>query len=255
MHKVTDRPRAAVILAAGYGSRMGSLTATQPKCLLEVGGRSLIEAQVGSLERFGVHDITIVVGYQGDRIRERLKNRVSYVENRRYRETNSLYSLWLARHRLADGGLVLNADVWAPASLIRRLLQSPAEDAALIDCGHELGAEEMKVKLSNDRIVGFGKQLCPAEAGCENVGILKFGRESGQRLADVLDQFVRTGHENAWAPLAFAEIARERRLWAVPTGGVPWTEIDFPDDLERARRLVAPGAALGFRRVADAATL
>lgn len=61
MRKLTDRPGAALILAAGYGSRMGSLTATQPKCLLAVGGRRLIEAQVGSLERFGVHDITVVV--------------------------------------------------------------------------------------------------------------------------------------------------------------------------------------------------
>lgn len=243
-----------MILAAGYGSRMGALTASQPKCLLDVGGRSLIEAQVGSLERFGVHDVTVVVGYQGDRIRERLKDRVSYVANRRYRETNSLYSLWLARHGLLNGGLVLNADVWAPASLIRRLIQSPAEDAALIDCSQELGAEEMKVKLSNDRIVGFGKQLCPADAGCENVGILKFGREGGRRLADVLDRLVRTGHENAWAPLAFAEIARERQLSAVPTGGVPWIEIDFPEDLERARHLVAPIATLGARGVADGAT-
>lgn len=253
MRKLTDRPRAALILAAGYGSRMGSLTGTQPKCLLTVGGRSLIEAQVGSLERFGVHDITVVVGYRGDRIRERLKSRVSYVENRRYQETNSLYSLWLARHRLLDGALVLNADVWAPSSLIRQLLQSPAEDAALIDCGHELGAEEMKVKLAKDRIVGFGKQLCAAEAGCENVGILKFGRESGRRLADILDRLVLAGHENAWAPLAFGEIARERPLWAVPTGGVPWIEIDFPEDLERARHLVAPVAVLRSERVADAA--
>jgi molybdopterin-guanine dinucleotide biosynthesis protein A len=52
MRKVIDRPGAAVILAVGYGSRMASLTATQPKCLLDVGGRSLIEAQVESLKRF-----------------------------------------------------------------------------------------------------------------------------------------------------------------------------------------------------------
>lgn len=253
MREVADRPRAAVILAAGYGSRMGALTANRPKCLLEVGGQTLIEAQIDGLRRVGVGKVTVVVGYQGDRIREQLKNRATYVENARYRETNSLYSLWLARHRLSEGGLVLNADVFAPTALIRQLLQSPAEDAALIDCGHELGAEEMKVKLTKNRIVGFGKQLCPAEAGCENVGILKFGPAAGHRLADVLDQLVRTGHESAWAPLAFAELARERPLWAVPTSGVPWIEIDFPEDLERARQLVVP--PLGSRSVAHAATL
>jgi len=235
--------RAAIILAAGNGRRMGRLTADRPKCLLEVDGHSLIDRQIASLAACGIRDVTVVIGYCGDEVRARLGDRVNYVENRRYRDTNSLYSLWLARHRLAGGGLILNADVLVPTVLIKRLLRSRGEDAVLIDCGRPLGAEEMKVKRWLGYVVDFGKELPPEQADGENVGIAKFGVQGGRHLIRHLEALTVGGHERAWAPLAFRAFAQERPLRAVPTGGLPWTEIDFPEDLERARRVIAPAIA------------
>ena len=78
-------PRRAIILAAGYGSRMGALTADRPKALLEIDGWSLIDRQLDALRRCGIDDVTLVVGYQQRRLREHLGNRVTFVENPRYR--------------------------------------------------------------------------------------------------------------------------------------------------------------------------
>lgn len=219
---------------------MGRLTADRPKCLLEVGGHSLIERQIASLATCGIRDVTVVIGYCGDKVRAQLGDRVNYVENGRYRDTNSLYSLWLARHRLAGGALILNADVLVPTISIKRLLRSRAEDAVLIDRGRPLGAEEMKVRLWLGYVVDFGKQLPPEQADGENVGIAKFGVEGGQHLIRHLEALACTGHERAWAPLAFRAFAQQRPLHAVSTDGLPWTEIDFPEDLDRARRVIAP---------------
>lgn len=230
----------AVILAAGNGTRMGRLTADRPKAMLEVAGRPLIERQIEALASFGVNDVTVVVGYQQERLRDHLGGRVHYIENPSYKTTNSLYSLWLARERLVNGAIVMNADILVTPELLGRLMEAPVEDAALIDPSSELGAEEMKVKTWLGFAVDFGKDLPAKESNGENVGILKFGVAGGRRLARHLDTLVALGNTKAWAPAAFRVLAQEWPIRAIPTGDARWTEIDFPDDLERARQLVAP---------------
>ena len=232
-------PTNAVILAAGHGSRMGALTADRPKALLNVAGYSLIDRQLDALTLSGVTNITVVSGYKHHVLQQHLGSRVSYVHNERYQKSNSLYSLWLARDVLRGGAIVMNSDILVSPVLIARLLGTPARDAALVDPREDMGDEEMKVRLSNGFITEFGKDLPIAEASGENVGILKFGREGGRRLIRHLDMLVQIGMTSAWAPLAFSALAREWPLVAVSTRGIPWTEIDFPDDLARAEQLAA----------------
>src|SRR5262249_41355451 len=90
----------AIILAAGNGTRMGRLTADRPKAMLDVDGQSIVERALDALAWCGIDDVTLVVGYQQERLRQHLGARVRFIENPRYRETNSLYSLWLAREIL-----------------------------------------------------------------------------------------------------------------------------------------------------------
>jgi choline kinase len=233
-------PRHAIILAAGNGTRMGSLTADRPKAMLEVAGVSLIDRQLGALHASGIHDVTIVTGYMAQTLHDHLGGAVTFVRNERYRETNSLYSLWLARDVLRRGSVVMNSDTLTSPMLLSLLVQAPVSDAALVDLRRNLGPEEMKVKLRRGFVIDFGKDLPPEHSHGENVGILKFGSQAGTRLVRHLETLVSIGHVRAWAPLAFAALAREWPLCAVSTHGIPWTEIDFPDDLARAEREVAP---------------
>lgn len=238
-------PTRALILAAGYGSRMGALTADRPKAMLEVDGRSLIEHQLDALASYGVTDVTIVIGYQQQRMREHLGSRVRFVENARYRQTNSVYSLWLAREVLRRGSIVMNSDLLVSRELLGRLVTSPVEDAVLVDRTSEMDEEEMKVTLWEGFAVDFGKDLPAAHAHAENVGILKFGAEGGRRLVGHLDALIGGGLVQAWAPRAFRALASAWPLRAIDTDGLPWTEIDFPEDLERARQVIAPAIGLG----------
>jgi len=234
-----SRPVRAVILAAGHGSRMGCLTADRPKAMLEVDGLSLIEREIDALAAAGVTDVTVVVGYQQQRLRAHLGGRVRFVENARYRETNSLYSLSLARETLRQGTLVLNSDILVSRELIARLVEAPVDDAVLVDSSSILAEEEMKVRIWQGFAVDFSKELRAQDAHAENVGILKFGAPGGRRLLAHLDGLLAAGYENAWAPMAFRAFAQGWPLRAIPVDGLPWTEIDFPEDLERARQLVA----------------
>jgi choline kinase len=241
------RIQRAVILAAGNGRRLGALTADRPKPLLEVAGRTLIDRQLDALEGCGVRDITLVVGYQQQRLREHLGRRVRFITNELYRATNSLYSLWLAADQLQGGAFVLNCDVVFTPLLLERLKWHSAPDALLFDRSRVLGPEEMKVRLAGPYVVDMSKQMAPERAAGENLGVLKFGTEGARRLADVLDQLVAAGEVNAWAPRAVVELAHRWPIVGIETDGLPWTEVDDPADLHYANRVIAPAIDASLR--------
>lgn len=243
-------PQHAVILAAGNGSRMGTLTVDRPKPMLAVGRRTLIDRAIDALQCSGIRDITVVAGYRGEVLRAHLDGRVRIVNNPHYRATNSLYSLWLAAAHLTGGALILNSDVLFPSAMLDRLLGSPVPDALLFDSSSELDPEVMKVKLHGPFVIGLSKDLPPDEAGGENVGIVKISAEGAKRLVPILDRLVLGGAQTAWAPRAFAELARQQPVGAIDVAGLPWTEVDTPEDLERARLRVLPAVnALEARQV------
>ena len=233
-----------IILAAGKGSRLNGTIGDKPKCLLRVGGKTLVERQIDALKAVGITDIVVVVGCQAEHVRRSCGARITYIENSRFAQTNSLYSLWLARPLLYDGFVVMNCDVLFHPQMLSDLVTSRHEDALLIayqdDDGQPLGDEEMKITARRGRVVEIAKTLSPDEADGENVGIVKFGRDGARLLANLLDQRVGAGGLRDWAPKAFGDFARVRPLHVIGTRGYPWTEIDFPEDYERAVREILP---------------
>lgn len=239
-----------IVLAAGKGSRLNGTAADRPKCLVELGGLTLIERQIRSLESAGIKEIAVVVGCQAARVRALCGSRVTYVENAQFAQTNSLYSLWLARALLYDGFVVLNCDVVFPPVLLEDLLASPHDAALLADYRQPsqppFGDEEMKVRIRSGRVMEMSKTLPSDRAHAENLGVVKFGPESAPRLIQIMDSIVAAGGRRDWAPKAFSAFAAERPLWAIGTQGYPWIEIDFPEDYRRALHEVLPAIeALG----------
>lgn len=233
----------AVILAAGRGHRLSAITGAAPKCLADLGGRSLLRRQLDLLRDAGLSTITVVTGYDAAAVERAGGNRVRFVHNPRYAVTNSLYSLWLTRDLLRDGLLVLNCDVLCHSQILADLLTCRHEDALLYAPqlpGQVFGEEEMKVVVRKGRVVTLGKDLDSTTADGENVGIARFGAEGTRVLVDELSRLVAEGAERAWLPAAFAAFAARRPLFAVPTRGYPWIEIDSPDDYWRACNEVLP---------------
>lgn len=249
-----------IILAAGRGSRLNGTAGDAPKCLVEAGGLTLVERQIRALRGAGIDEIAVVVGCQADRVRRVCGHGITYVENARYAQTNSMYSLWMARPLLYEGFVVLNCDVLFHPVLLGDLLSARHDNALLLAYREAnqppFGDEEMKVKVRCGRVVDMSKAMDPAEADGENLGIVKFGPEGAAALVDIMDALVAAGGLRDWAPRAFAEFARTRPLHAIGTRGFPWIEIDFPEDYRRALRDVLPeieADAADFRHDADAA--
>ncbi len=233
-----------IILAAGKGSRLNGTAGESPKCLLEVGGQTLIDRQIATLRRAGVDDIAVVTGYQSARVREACGHGITYVENRRYAETNSLYSLWMARPLLFEGFVVLNCDVLFHPVLLSDLISAHHENALLLAYreadAEPYGDEEMKVRVRCGRVTEISKAMDPADADGENLGIVKFGADGAAELVEIMSRRVAAGSLRDWAPRAFHDFAQTGALHAIGTRGYPWTEIDFPEDYRRAVSTVLP---------------
>jgi choline kinase len=232
----------AIILAAGKGKRLDQIRGNDPKCLLDIGGTSLIERQISALNMVGIDDVVAVVGFGKEHVQARCGRQIRYVVNEIHEQTNSLYSLWLARELLRDGFVVLNADVLFHTQMLEDLITSRHENALLIsyDSLAPLGDEEMKVKVRKGVVVEISKQMNPAEADGENVGIVKFGPSGAALLIEQMDALVEGGNLKEWAPRAFGAFAATQPLHAIGTRGFPWIEIDFPEDYAAAQERILP---------------
>ena len=233
----------AVILTAGRGGRLREITGERPKCLAQVGGVTLLERQLHALRGCGITRIAVVTGYGDVDVRRICGPTIDFVHNARHADTNSLYSLWLARALLTDGFLVMNCDVLFHQQMLIDLVTSQYEDALLTSPACDAVAysdEEMKVRVRGGRVVDISKTIEPNEADGENVGIAKFSATGAAVLVEELDAMIAGGVVREWLPAAFARFCRRRTLHAVDHRGFPWIEIDCPQDYWHACTHVVP---------------
>ena len=241
-HRLATSPT-AVILAAGRGSRMCHLTAETPKCLAEINGKTLLDHQIGALRASGINDIIVVAGYEDEQIAEAAGSRAAIIRNLDWESTNSLYSLSLCRDFIAGPCLVLNSDVLFDTSLIQLLLDSGGNTFAFDSAsGHD--DEHMKVELENGRLVQMSKLLDVTKSHGENVGVLHFCGRTIDLLFDAIDEAIDSCGRNAWLASAVERLAMKVPLYGVDISEQPWIEIDYPEDLQRAREVTWPAIDL-----------
>ncbi|MCZ6872886.1 MAG: phosphocholine cytidylyltransferase family protein [bacterium] len=228
----------AIILAAGQGKRLLPYTKDRPKCLIEIGGKTVLEHQVEALQAQGVDKVTVVVGYLGGKVREVLGARSQYIENTRYTTTSSMYSLWLAREAATDGCIILNSDVLFHVGILQALLDSPHADALAVDFDAVLAEEETKVLVTGNRVQALSKALLRGDG--ENVGMLKFSAAGGQVLFGKIQQLLDQGYHLEMVPFAVNALASNYAVAAISVQGLPWLEIDFPEDYQRACDVIYP---------------
>jgi choline kinase len=234
----------AILLAAGRGRR---LEQQEPKCLLDIEGKTLLARHIDNLSEAGVRALTIVVGYEQRLIREfvaGMKNNplpVDFIENPDF-VRGSIVSLQKASNFLREGAIYMDADVLYPVALMRRLVTSKHENCVLLDKSSEESGEEMMLGVRDGRIRAIARKVSPLgtwDLIGEAVGFAKVGPAGGRVLGDILDREVASGRLDqeyeAAMNIAFGEVP-----WGFePVDDLAWTEIDFQEDVEKAKRLAA----------------
>jgi choline kinase len=241
----------AVMLAAGIGRRLYGDDGTEPpKSLLEFGGKTLLSRHIETLRLLGVEELVLVLGYKKDVIWSEIEalgagNFVSSVENPRFRE-GSILSLQAANGALRGGDdvLFMDADVLHHPDILERMVRSPAENCIPLDRDFEDGDEPVKVCFGNGDLVDFGKSVeGDFDTVGEWVGFLKLSSPIAAALADAAEETIlRLGSDTT------SEEAMRHLFISQPPAtfgyedvtGIPWIEIDFPEDVERARTVILP---------------
>ena len=242
----------AIILAAGRGNRLAEFNPDgRPKCLLEFGGRSLLARQLDSLFQRGVRHVTLVVGYEADSIIDHVgtldsRPEVAFVYNPAYLK-GSVLSLLTAREIMNSGEtvLVLDADVLFHPQIMQRLIESPHQNCFLLDKDFVPGDEPVKIAIHKDQMVEFRKALpvdLQYDAIGESVGFFKFSGDVAAEISRICAGYNADGLSGAPHEEALRDVllATPSEFACEDVSGLPWLEVDFPEDMERAVKQVLP---------------
>lgn len=247
------RPKEAILLVAGTGSRLLPLTESCPKCLLDVGGKPLLRRLLEQLVDVGMERVVLATGYLAEKLLAAvadweldLEIRSAFCET--YGTENNAVSLAAAinalesrRFLLCDGDILLRK-----TQGLERLLDCPGDNVLTMMRFEKMGDEEMKIALDKRgdedepraKIAALGKGLEQVRAAGESLGIQKIGPTAFAPLQKRLAGLNVTERKDLYYEDVFSElIADGIDFYAcdLPLGG--WTEIDTVDDLDKARQM------------------
>jgi choline kinase len=243
----------AVLLCAGAATRLRPLTDDRPKCLLEVGGETILGRAVRLLLGAGVNEFVIATGYRQEDVRAALAGiaaKVRFCHNADFASTQNAVSLHHCAAAVAGRSfLKLDGDVLFNGAILERLLADRAPLSVAVERRADLGDEEMKVLAEGARILAFGKKLDPRRAAGESIGIEKIDEAASGTLFDALARAVAAGRTDLYYEDVYGElIAAGMSANLVDVTDLPWIEVDTAEDLARARTWVQEGR-LDVRKV------
>ncbi len=238
--------------------RLRPLTDTKPKCLLEVGGETLLERTVRAMQRAGITEFVVVTGYCADQIRNFLLAlsdspaqtatpavspsglHFTFLHNADYEHNNNIYSLWMAGEVVRGKDfLLMDSDILCdPAAVVRIAEQT---EPALALNRHECGEEEIKVIVDSDnRIMELSKTCSIEKAIGESVGFEKMTAAYSTALFQELEQMIeREGLIDVFYERAFERLIPQGHTFRiVDTTNFFSIELDTPEDFENAKQLI-----------------
>ncbi|MBH0188988.1 MAG: phosphocholine cytidylyltransferase family protein [Nitrospira sp.] len=234
-----------VIIAAGVDKHLWEVTQHRPKCLIEIGGRSLLHRYLEILAGLGIRRTTIVVGYRQEMIRAAVERdacgvTVDFLVNDQFHR-GSISSLWIARAALDDDVIVMDADVLFHRDILRRLVESSHENALLMDETVRQTGEECMVVMAGGRVIALTKKMPDRyDYAGEGVGFLRVRHADTPHMVESLRSHIDKGSWNMEYEDALQQFFQTVKVGHEKIGGLPWTEIDFVEDVKKAELDVLP---------------
>ncbi len=237
----------AVILIAGGGTRLGARTVARPKCMLEVQGKSLLARMLTFLNRAGIKETILVVGYQADLVRRYIGQQwesmsVQYIYNDKWETTNNVVSLAMATNSLNHDFILLEGDLIFKWEAFAKML---GPNRIAVDCflpnmdGTVVSIDEMG---SADRFYLKSTSGRPSDLSSyyKTVNIYSFDYENYMSsVVPRLQRLIESGQDQVFYEQAIAEAVDDQdlQLECVLFSGTPWYEIDTEEDFDQAKGL------------------
>lgn len=238
----------AVILAAGMGTRLESVSGGIPKCMVKVAGIPLIDRLLERIGQTTITQVVIVTGHKADDLKAHIKSlshplaqSAILVHNDRYSDRGNFYSLLVAEKALHGESFVkLDGDVLMDERVLPILLACPGPAVLAVDCRDGLGEEEMKVQWNEKReFLALNKQLDPSKAVGEYIGVDRVDADVSEKVFDKLREMITLGETDGYYERAYELLMQSGMHYELAdVTGCQWTEIDDEADLKFAEELL-----------------
>jgi choline kinase len=236
----------AIILGAGQGKRLLPATVDKPKCMLQIGEKTIIEWQIDNLHKYGIKEIVVITGFQSllleDFLQKRYGDSVKTIFNPFYSVSDNLMSCWIAYDELNSDFMIINGDTLFEAHIINKLLSTKTHNIIVtIDTKDRYDADDMKVtfdKISN-KLLRVGKDIPLEEINGEAIGIHFFRDKGPYYFRKAIQKFIRDEKAlKMWYLSIINELAINSDVGVCCIKGLKWVEIDYPEDLKKAESTV-----------------
>lgn len=241
----------AILYAAGRAMRLESHANGRHKVLIEFGGQSLLERHVRFLAELGVSNVFVVTGHLREQIQAALPGLqrrygvvLTELFNKDFTEGSalsmhvSLPVIDAARDRL----LLMDGDVLYDLRMLRRVVESPHRTALLVDRGFSKDDDDpVLVPMRGGVPFEFVKRWQgESDSVGESVGFFKMdAADLPLLIAETKSRGTGTGRSDSYDDI-LRVVVKAGLFRAEDVTGLPWTEIDFPSDLDHAREVVFP---------------
>lgn len=240
----------ALILAAGYGSRIADVT-TDPKSLLTINDKSLMDWHFESLAKVGIKDVVVVTGYKRDVLENYLEKfksnfNLQYAVNDDYKVKGNTYSLFFGLEKVETDFLLFDADLIYETEILRAFVEDKNPNQILVGESSIDDIESAKAMIDKDGFVRMtiDKRAVTAEersrfsfAG-EAIGILKFSKEYRDDMFRECTKFLadEKNISKNWEHV-MNEFLLTHDMSIHQAVSDKWVEIDNREDYERAKSL------------------
>ena len=225
----------ALLLNSGLGSRMGDETKEHPKCLTTISdSETIISWQVKLLERVGITEAVVTTGHLSDMLEAYLCSldtpiRFHFVHNPRYRETNYIYSMYLARDLLTGQDVLsLHGDLVMHPAVMEKLAASPVS-AVTVDTTLPLPEKDFKGRIRDGRLMEVGVNVFGDDA-IELQPAYRFLARDFTRWMQEIEHFVEAGNDRVYAENAFNAAWEDIPVYPLDVQGLLCAEIDNQED-------------------------
>ena len=161
----------ALIIAAGLGSRLKKHTENLPKCMLDFGGKTLLQRQLDVYKKCGIKDISLIRGYKKEKINYK---GIKYFENTDYRNNNILNSIFYAE-KVINGNIIISySDILFDPSVVERTLDSDHDISVVVDIdwrGYYVGRKDHPISEAENVIFNSNNEV-------EKIGKINTGNEA-----------------------------------------------------------------------------
>lgn len=238
-------------MAAGRGKRLHNLLEGRPKCLLEVGGRPLIDRLLRDLLDLKVEKIVLCVGYRAENLKKHVTRRfnnprIHFVRNPLYNITNNSFTLWLARNKVRKDFLLVNGDNILDPNLIKKVCQYDGTVIPIVrkQC---YDAEDMKVRVTaQGHVCEINKSIRENVSG-ESIGIRKVAFSDYKVFKDALNRLIlRKRKFQSFYTEVFQDLINQGlKIPYLDTGDYYYDEIDDEGDWVRTNKEFALKESVG----------